>query len=173
MAAQETSLADLQTGRDNLQAGLQERTGQLKALVKENFDHFISCKTTIDDIHKRLRDAESGHAGGNSSYVSTNDVIDTVSEVRDALLIASTGLFSRIGKVGLVCLGFGFRGCRIQRSVLLRYRPSLARAVLLPSLLLQQVLSQSCCNVLCSLVLCCENLMEMLQPSGTRWPLAC
>ncbi|KAK9917910.1 hypothetical protein WJX75_009504 [Coccomyxa subellipsoidea] len=78
----ETSLADLQTGRDNLQAGLQERTGQLKALVKENFDHFISCKTTIDDIHKRLRDAESGHAGGNSSYVSTNDVIDTVSEVK-------------------------------------------------------------------------------------------
>lgn len=80
--AQETTLADLQHGRDNLQAGLQERTGQLKALVKENFDHFISCKTTIDDIHKRLRDAETGHAGGNSSYVSTNDVIDTVREVR-------------------------------------------------------------------------------------------
>ncbi|EIE27758.1 hypothetical protein COCSUDRAFT_64368 [Coccomyxa subellipsoidea C-169] len=78
----ETTLADLQHGRDNLQAGLQERTGQLKALVKENFDHFISCKTTIDDIHKRLRDAETGHAGGNSSYVSTNDVIDTVREVK-------------------------------------------------------------------------------------------
>lgn len=79
---QETTLADLQAGRDNLQAELRERTGQLKALVKENFDHFISCKTTIDDIHKRLRDAEAGHAGGNSSYVSTNDVIDTVREVR-------------------------------------------------------------------------------------------
>ncbi|CAL8463713.1 g3247 [Coccomyxa elongata] len=79
----ETTLADLQAGRDNLQAELRERTGQLKALVKENFDHFISCKTTIDDIHKRLRDAEAGHAGGNSSYVSTNDVIDTVREVQN------------------------------------------------------------------------------------------
>ena len=79
--AQETSLADLQLGQDNLQRELKERTGQLKALVKENFDHFISCKTTIDDIHKRLRQAEKGQDGGNASYVSTHDVIETVSEV--------------------------------------------------------------------------------------------
>lgn len=78
---QETTLADLQQGRNNLQRELNERTGQLKALVKENFDHFISCKTTIDDIHKRLREAEKGLETGNSSYVSTNDVIETVSEV--------------------------------------------------------------------------------------------
>ena len=91
---QETTLADLQAGRDNLQAELRERTGQLKALVKENFDHFISCKTTIDDIHKRLRDAEVGHAGGNSSYVSTNDVIDTVREVRPACQVQ--GLHLRV-----------------------------------------------------------------------------
>ena len=81
---QETSLADLQQGRDNLQRELKERTGQLKALVKENFDHFISCKTTIDDIHKRLRQAEKGQDGGNASYVSTHDVIETVSEVGHA-----------------------------------------------------------------------------------------
>ena len=78
---QETTLADLQQGRNNLQRELNERTGQLKALVKENFDHFISCKTTIDDIHKRLREAEKGLDSGNSSYVSTHDVIETVSEV--------------------------------------------------------------------------------------------
>lgn len=93
---QETTLADLQAGRDNLQAELRERTGQLKALVKENFDHFISCKTTIDDIHKRLRDAEAGHAGGNSSYVSTNDVIDTVREVRRP---PSHSLAAKLGQV--------------------------------------------------------------------------
>lgn len=81
MCIQETTLADLQQGRNNLQRELNERTGQLKALVKENFDHFISCKTTIDDIHKRLREAEKGQDSGNSSYVSTNDVIETVSEV--------------------------------------------------------------------------------------------
>ena len=84
VCAQETSLADLQQGRDNLQRELKERTGQLKALVKENFDHFISCKTTIDDIHKRLRQAEKGQDGGNASYVSTHDVIETVSEVGHA-----------------------------------------------------------------------------------------
>jgi exocyst complex component 2 len=80
---QETTLAELQQGRDNLQADLNERTGQLKALVKENFNHFISCKTTIDDIHRQLLKAESGHssAGAHSSYVSTNDVGDTVREV--------------------------------------------------------------------------------------------
>ena len=82
--AQETTLAELRTGRDNLQAELTERTGQLKALVKENFDHFISCKTTIDDIHKRLSEAERGHAGGAGSLVSTTDVIDTVRDVRVA-----------------------------------------------------------------------------------------
>ena len=71
----------MQQGRNNLQRELNERTGQLKALVKENFDHFISCKTTIDDIHKRLREAEKGLESGNSSYVSTHDVIETVSEV--------------------------------------------------------------------------------------------
>lgn len=81
LRVQETALADLQQGRDNLQRELNERTGQLKALVKENFDHFISCKTTIDDIHKRLREAEKGQNGGDAGYVSTNDVIDTVSEV--------------------------------------------------------------------------------------------
>ena len=83
--AQETTLAELRQGRDNLQAELTERTGQLKALVKENFNHFISCKTTIDDIHTRLGQAErGGGAGGNASYVSTTDVVDTVREASAA-----------------------------------------------------------------------------------------
>ena len=48
VCVQETSLADLQQGRDNLQRELKERTGQLKALVKENFDRFIRCKTCAE-----------------------------------------------------------------------------------------------------------------------------
>jgi exocyst complex component 2 len=79
---QETGLEELKQGRANLAAELTERTGQLKALVKENFDHFISCKTTIDDIHRRLSEAERGAAGGAGSLVSTADVVDTVREVR-------------------------------------------------------------------------------------------
>ncbi|CAL5224212.1 g6858 [Coccomyxa viridis] len=91
----ETTLADLQQGRNNLQRELNERTGQLKALVKENFDHFISCKTTIDDIHKRLREAEKGLESGNSSYVSTHDVIETVSEVQNVARHAFVELVER------------------------------------------------------------------------------
>ncbi len=54
--------------------------------MKENFNHFISCKTTIDDIHTRLGQAErGGGAGGNASYVSTTDVVDTVREARPLL----------------------------------------------------------------------------------------
>ncbi len=82
MPKQETGLEELKQGRANLAAELTERTGQLKALVKENFDHFISCKTTIDDIHRRLSEAERGAAGGAGSLVSTADVVDTVREVR-------------------------------------------------------------------------------------------
>ena len=81
MPEQETTLEELKQGRANLAAELTERTGQLKALVKENFDHFISCKTTIDDIHTRLSQAERGAAGGAGSLVSTADVVDTVREV--------------------------------------------------------------------------------------------
>ncbi len=42
---QDTSLVELRAGLANLRLELSERTGQLKALVKENFDRFISCKT--------------------------------------------------------------------------------------------------------------------------------
>ena len=42
---QDTSLGELRAGLANLRLELSERTGQLKALVKENFDRFISCKT--------------------------------------------------------------------------------------------------------------------------------
>lgn len=42
--------------------------------VKENFDRFISCKDTIDDIHVRLRANESGPN-------STTAVEQAVSEV--------------------------------------------------------------------------------------------
>ena len=49
-----TSRRELQQGLSNLEEALSERTGQLRDLVKENFDRFISCKNTIDDIQHRL-----------------------------------------------------------------------------------------------------------------------
>jgi hypothetical protein len=44
----DTSAADLEAGALTLKTDLKGRTQQKKQLVKENFDYFVSCKTTID-----------------------------------------------------------------------------------------------------------------------------
>jgi exocyst complex component 2 len=44
------SAADLEAGALTLKTDLKGRTQQKKLLVKENFDCFVSCKTTIDGI---------------------------------------------------------------------------------------------------------------------------
>lgn len=46
---------DLRRGGNVLDETLQQRTGQLRHLVKENFQRFIACKSTIDDIHIKLQ----------------------------------------------------------------------------------------------------------------------
>lgn len=46
----DTSAADLESGALTLKTDLKGRTQQKKQLVKENFDCFVSCKTTIDGI---------------------------------------------------------------------------------------------------------------------------
>uniref|UniRef100_A0A804MWB8 Exocyst complex component SEC5 n=1 Tax=Zea mays TaxID=4577 RepID=A0A804MWB8_MAIZE len=51
----DTSAADLEAGALTLKTDLKGRTQQKKQLVKENFDCFVSCKTTIDDIESKLR----------------------------------------------------------------------------------------------------------------------
>lgn len=43
-----TSAADLESGALVLKNDFKGRTQQKKQLVKENFDCFVSCKTTID-----------------------------------------------------------------------------------------------------------------------------
>lgn len=45
---QDTSAADLEAGALALKSDLKGRTQAKKQLVKENFDCFVSCKTTID-----------------------------------------------------------------------------------------------------------------------------
>ena len=47
---QDTPAADLEAGGLALKTDLKGRTQQRKQLVKENFDCFVSCKTTIDGI---------------------------------------------------------------------------------------------------------------------------
>jgi len=47
---QDTSAAELEAGALALKTDLKGRTQQRKQLVKDNFDCFVSCKTTIDGM---------------------------------------------------------------------------------------------------------------------------
>lgn len=51
---QDTATADLEAGALALKSDLKGRTLQRKQLVKDNFDCFVSCKTTIDGIQSSL-----------------------------------------------------------------------------------------------------------------------
>jgi hypothetical protein len=55
---------DLIRGLDRLRSEVREHTGQLKSLVKENFDRFLSSKDTVDDIAVRLKAAEAEKGAG-------------------------------------------------------------------------------------------------------------
>ena len=51
---QDTSAADLEAGALGLKSDLKGRNLQRKQLVKDNFDCFVSCKTTIDGMYVLL-----------------------------------------------------------------------------------------------------------------------
>ncbi|KAK9270929.1 hypothetical protein L1049_026516 [Liquidambar formosana] len=66
---QDTSAADLEGGALALKTDLKGRTQERKQLVKENFDCFVSCKTTIDDIESKLRRIEEDPEGSGTSHL--------------------------------------------------------------------------------------------------------
>ncbi|KAA8546559.1 hypothetical protein F0562_002702 [Nyssa sinensis] len=66
---QDTSAADLEAGGLALKTDLKGRTQQKKQLVKENFDCFVSCKTTIDDIESKLKRIEEDPEGSGTSHL--------------------------------------------------------------------------------------------------------
>ncbi|KAL4567037.1 hypothetical protein LXL04_022608 [Taraxacum kok-saghyz] len=67
-----TAAADLETGAVALKSDLLGRTHERKQLVKENFDCFVSCKTTIDDIESKLKRIEDDPDGCGTSILSTS-----------------------------------------------------------------------------------------------------
>ncbi|CAA7400277.1 unnamed protein product [Spirodela intermedia] len=67
----DTSSADLESGALTLKTDLKGRTQQRKQLVKENFDCFVSCKTTIDDIESKLRQIEEDPEGSGTTHLCT------------------------------------------------------------------------------------------------------
>ncbi|XP_048226589.1 exocyst complex component SEC5A isoform X2 [Ricinus communis] len=66
---QDTSAADLEGGALALKTDLKGRTQQRKQLVKDNFDCFVSCKTTIDDIESKLKRIEEDPEGSGTSHL--------------------------------------------------------------------------------------------------------
>lgn len=90
----DTTLSDLKTGQANLKFEVSERTGQLKDLVKDNFERFISCKSTIDDIHMRLRKAE-GDYGDSADGASTADMVAAVTDVQQEAKRAVASMLER------------------------------------------------------------------------------
>ncbi|XVF39089.1 hypothetical protein PTKIN_Ptkin01aG0007300 [Pterospermum kingtungense] len=66
---QDTSAVDLETGALALKTDLKGRTQQRKQLVKDNFDCFVSCKTTIDDIESKLTRIEEDPEGSGTAHL--------------------------------------------------------------------------------------------------------
>ncbi|KAI9098386.1 hypothetical protein K1719_025011 [Acacia pycnantha] len=66
---QETSAADLEAGALALKTDFKSRTQQRKQLVKDNFDCFVSCKTTIDDIESKLKRIEEDPEGSGTAHL--------------------------------------------------------------------------------------------------------
>uniref|UniRef100_A0A1J3DA09 Exocyst complex component SEC5 n=1 Tax=Noccaea caerulescens TaxID=107243 RepID=A0A1J3DA09_NOCCA len=66
---QETSAADLESGALALKSDLKGRNLQRKQLVKDNFDCFVSCKTTIDDIESKLKRIEDDPEGSGTTHL--------------------------------------------------------------------------------------------------------
>ncbi|KAH0710773.1 hypothetical protein KY284_012200 [Solanum tuberosum] len=66
---QDTGAADLEGGSVSLKTDLKGRMQQKKQLVKENFDCFVSCKTTIDDIESKLRRIEEDPEGSGTKHL--------------------------------------------------------------------------------------------------------
>lgn len=65
----DTSAADLEAGAHAIKTDLKGRTQQRKNLVKENFDCFVSCKTTIDDIESKLKRIEEDPEGAGTMHL--------------------------------------------------------------------------------------------------------
>ncbi|CAH2036657.1 unnamed protein product [Thlaspi arvense] len=66
---QETTAADLESGALALKSDLKGRNLQRKQLVKDNFDCFVSCKTTIDDIESKLKRIEDDPEGSGTTHL--------------------------------------------------------------------------------------------------------
>ena len=76
----DSSQEDLKKGQLHLTKQLNEGKDQRMLLVKENFERFIKCKNTIDDIHSKLQHNEF-HSS--SEAASTVLLMQSLKDVKD------------------------------------------------------------------------------------------
>ncbi|KXS19960.1 hypothetical protein M427DRAFT_505045 [Gonapodya prolifera JEL478] len=74
-----TAYDDLERGADHLRHSVAQWNETLKVVVKENFDRFVTAKSTIDDLYKefRSRDMNSSVEFGMENFGSALDTVST------------------------------------------------------------------------------------------------
>ncbi|KAG5534397.1 hypothetical protein RHGRI_022499 [Rhododendron griersonianum] len=112
---QETSGADLEAGGLALKTDLKGRTQQKKQLVKENFDCFVSCKTTIDDIESKLKRIEEDPEGSGTSHL-----FNCIQGVSSQANRAFGSLFERQVSRFDICNISGVLSCRCNKVGILK-----------------------------------------------------
>ncbi|CAI5512577.1 unnamed protein product [Closterium sp. Naga37s-1] len=103
----DTSMDELRAGMGTLGADMENQQQQLKTLVKENFDSFVSCKSTIEDIEKKVREMERRSDSG------TEEILVAIRNVHDMAQAAFGPLLDRQKQVDRI---------RSVQGLLLRFR---------------------------------------------------
>ncbi|CAI7791455.1 unnamed protein product [Closterium sp. NIES-54] len=103
----DTSMDELRAGMGTLGADMENQQQQLKTLVKENFDSFVSCKSTIEDIEKKVREMERRSDSG------TEEILVAIGNVHDMAQAAFGPLLDRQKQVDRI---------RSVQGLLLRFR---------------------------------------------------
>jgi len=82
----DTPMAQLRAGMATLEAEVSEKAEQQQTLVRSNFQRFVSCRTTIEDIRATLeRDEAAAQGGGGSTTAALGECIDELRSEADKL----------------------------------------------------------------------------------------
>jgi len=79
------SYKELETGLGNLKDNVKDRLKNMRALVKNHFDQFVSCKSIIDDIHDHLKSEVMNRGKGLSKTLKLDNKLQTMQRVADTL----------------------------------------------------------------------------------------
>ena len=86
----DSSVSELKALLASVQVATAEGQAARAALVRKNFDRFVSCKNTIDDVHQRLQRDKSDSSRGDELGAAT--VVTAVSQAQ----VKAQSLFSSL-----------------------------------------------------------------------------